>query len=240
MAGTTRANKAYWADACLKVPEDASYLVLVMGEVHDFFKPVDGATWCSMLAANNKHQWSPNGLVWRIPAYDTSPSYPRSGGSVANWPKMNIAGDGRKHLSSWGHCYGDGGCCSTSYVDEDEGWNQPFTLGYGVLFHVAQPPPLDTTITVFATVAATTKANNDYWNEKCKEIPDDATYLMLDIGEVRDFFKPTDGATMCHMLVSNTKHQWSPNGLDWRIPAYYAGHYTDTDDHGHKGGSATD
>lgn len=46
-------------------------------------------------------------------------------------------------------------------------------------------------------------------------IPHDANH------KVRDFFKPVNGANFCEMLQSNTKHQWSREGLNWITPAFY-------------------
>jgi hypothetical protein len=40
-------------------------------------------------------------------------------------------------------------------------------------------------------------------------------------GETRDYFKPIQRASMCDMLVSHAKHQWSPNGVDWVTPPQY-------------------
>jgi hypothetical protein len=42
-------------------------------------------------------------------------------------------------------------------------------------------------VVVFATVTSTTWANTAYWTEACKEIPFEATFLMLDLGTVLVF-----------------------------------------------------
>ena len=94
-------------------------------KVRDFIRPIDSDTsYCEMLQARNKHQWSSDGLTWVTPDFSTPT--PRNGGSVADWPRdKGRAGDERKYLSFWGDD-GNlvGGCCSTSTATYTTGWAQ--------------------------------------------------------------------------------------------------------------------
>jgi hypothetical protein len=222
----TKADDKYWSETCLQVPEDTSYLMLDMGTVRDFFKPIGGASWCEMLAGYTKHEWSPNGIDWVIPKYTATSTI--RGGSYQYWLQLegtsNGGHDARQSLSFWGVTTNHlGGCCSSAYSEFASGWGHPFQLAYGVPLQVAQPPPSGTVATVFATVQTNTHANAEFWTKECQEIPASASYLMLRMGDVHDFFKPVDGASWCEMLVSNTLHQWSMNGIDWKTPAYKSG-----------------
>lgn len=95
-----------------------------------------------------------------------------------------------------------------------------------------QPLPPNTGMSLITNVAGTTIANDAYWAEQCKTIPPSTLFLVLDMGAVRDFFKPTEGNTYCEMLQSNSKHQWSNNGVDWKEVDFYSGNSNDN------GGSA--
>jgi hypothetical protein len=84
------------------------------------------------------------------------------------------------------------------------------------------------TTTIFAEVETTTKANRAFWTEKCADIPDETSYLVLtmtttDDANVVDYFKPIKGTTWCDMLTSNTKHQWSRDASEWVTPPPYDG-----------------
>ena len=35
-----------------------------------------------------------------------------------------------------------------------------------------------------------------------------------------DYFRPTPGNSLCDMLASNTKHEFSPDGVTWYTPTY--------------------
>lgn len=228
VSSSTHAKDSYWAVECLKVPAATLYLMLDMGAVRDFYKPVQGATWCQMLQSNTLHQWSRNGLDWFIPSYFGGVN----GGSAVNWPRDTVENDARKHLSMWGDCdachWGKGGCCSTSTSVYDISWGMPFTFAYGLPLH---PLPPNVGMSLVADVAGTTVANDAFWAEKCMTIPSSTKFIVLDMGAVRDFFKPTEGSTYCDMLQAHNKHQWSPNGVDWVAVAFFGGS-------DHNGGSA--
>ena len=95
-------------------------------KVRDFIRPIDSETsYCEMLQADDKHQWSSDGLTWVTPGY--SPSTNSNGGSVAKWPRdKGRAGDERAHLSFWGNDGSlTGGCCSSSTATFFTGWDLP-------------------------------------------------------------------------------------------------------------------
>lgn len=72
-------------------------------------------------------------------------------------------------------------------------------------------------------VAGTVVADDVYWAEQCTTIPSNALFIVVEMGAVRDHFKPVEGATFCEMLQSNDKHQWSYNGVEWVTPVFNGG-----------------
>eukprot|EP00729_Bicosta_minor_P032758 gene32758-biopygen12650 len=242
--GTTVANDDYWAAQCKTIPSSTLFLVLDMGTVRDFFKPADaGTTYCEMLQADDKHQWSPNGVDWFAVEFVSRRSS-HKGGSAAGWPRDNAERDARSYLSFWGYDGRftlSGGCCSSSTsVDQTypslpdhtyKEWGQSFTVSDALLL---QPLPPNTGMSLVANVPGTTVANDAYWAAQCETIPASTLFLVLDMGTVRDFFKPADvGTTYCEMLQAHDKHQWSPNGVDW-----FAVEFNNKSDSGN-GGSAS-
>ena len=126
VAGTTRANDAFWAVQCKKIPSNTLFLVLDMGAVRDFFKPIAGASYCEMLQSNTKHQWRSDGVVWTTPEFCGG----SNGGSAIDWPlKKGRDGDARQYLSFWGtdDDRQTGGCCSTSTTEYNRGWGKACT-----------------------------------------------------------------------------------------------------------------
>lgn len=86
-----------------------------------------------------------------------------------------------------------------------------------------QPLPPNTGLSLVADVAGTTVANDTFWAEHCKTIPQDAAlFIVVDMGAVRDLFKPVEGSTFCQMLQSNDRHQWSYDGVEWATPGSHA------------------
>lgn len=119
VAGTTSANDAFWSDKCRVIPADTLYIVVQMGTVTDFFRPIDNETsYCTMLQSNTKHQWSKDGVKWTTLAFWSDRG--ANGGSTHNWPRGEEGlggGDKRKWLSVWGHEGLTGGCCSSSTAE---------------------------------------------------------------------------------------------------------------------------
>ena len=118
VAGTTLADDAFWAEQCKTIPSNTLFIVVDMGAVRDFFKPIDSTTtYCAMLQTQNKHQWSPDGVQWFPNKFYTHNGVLyHNGGSEEYWPKNNVDGDERTYLSFWGDNNNrwTGGCCSTS------------------------------------------------------------------------------------------------------------------------------
>ena len=115
------------------LPADATMIEVVMGEVHDFFRPVAGSTVCQMLRSRNLHEFY-NGTDWVVPSRDDSRGH--FGGSGSDWPWKNLANDARRFLSFWGDDLSScpdciGGCCSESYsvyMSNGSNWGRPFTI----------------------------------------------------------------------------------------------------------------
>merc|ERR1719343_800899 len=47
--------------------------------------------------------------------------------------------------------------------------------------------------------------------------------IRVDMGTVKDYYRPVAGATLCAMLQSDHQHEWSPDGHVWEVPAYHLG-----------------
>ena len=127
VAGTTKADDAFWAIQCNTIPVSTLFIVVDLGAARDFFKPTGSSTYCEMLQARDKHQWSSDGVTWITPDFNSNSN--TNGGSAGNWPIVN--GDERQHLSFWGHDGGSitgGGCSSTNPKDSGNGatinWGQ--------------------------------------------------------------------------------------------------------------------
>jgi len=127
VSSTTRANARFWNVWCQKMPANTGVIRVDMGVVRDYYKPMDGETWCDMLVSQNLFEWSSNGIDWETPAYET---YDAFGGSGQFWPAQNQAhpDDQRKFLSFWGHKHRKGGCCKTNYNSDSGDWEQSFIM----------------------------------------------------------------------------------------------------------------
>ena len=129
--GTTEANTAFWKSKCSVVPSDTIDIVVVMGSVYDYYRPVPDPSltnqerFCSMLIAHDKHQWSSDGINWRTPERHNV----AFGGSKAQYPRDHIDGDNRKWLSFWGYNRESGGCCQSSFAsNKPDAWGIAFTM----------------------------------------------------------------------------------------------------------------
>jgi hypothetical protein len=70
------------------------------------------------------------------------------------------------------------------------------------------------------SVTGTQEAGKTFWGAQCQNIPADALYVKIVMGNVIDYFKPDDGFNFCDMLTSSTKHLWSSEGMNWIKPSY--------------------
>jgi len=123
VGGSDNTITSFWQTQCQNLPSSASFLKLKMGEVVDYFKPTSGNDLCAMLITINKHEWSKDGITWRVPNYYGDSR--NIGGSQKGWPRDNVDGDSRLYLPFWGGT----GCCHNTYND-GAGWNKAFTMSY--------------------------------------------------------------------------------------------------------------
>ena len=127
--GTVLVTASVVREVCARLPTDTTMIEVVMGTVHDFFRPIPGYPVCQMLLNRERHELF-TGAEWVVP----SCAHGKSGGSDPHWPLNHVAHDFRERLSVWGFG-GDvdsnalpGGCCSSSYSVRHEGWNQSHTM----------------------------------------------------------------------------------------------------------------
>lgn len=168
VAGTTLANDAYWAKACTNIPSTAIGITVDMGAVRDFFKPTEGNTFCEMLQASNKHQWSANGIDWVEIDFNTNSNL--NGGSAGGGGHGRV-GDKRSWLSIWGTADKlSGGCCSSSTAISQTrpslsgnplnmvytNWGQSFTMSY-----IYEKMDLDRTMKLSTLLVQKTKTKSE-------------------------------------------------------------------------------
>lgn len=113
------------SNVCPNIPSTATAIRITMNAITDYFRPAASTTTlCSMLKAQNLHEWSPDASNWTTPDYYTTEATSSNkylGGSAEDWPKNNVLGDNRKFLSFWGTGKANtgtthsGGCCDNSF-----------------------------------------------------------------------------------------------------------------------------
>jgi hypothetical protein len=178
--------------------DTGAFYTKVGDTVRDFFRPIAGAKWCDMLGSHNLHEWSPDGINWRIPEYFSDAT--GNGGSARDWPKMNVEGDEREFLSFWGNTNSltarSGGCCSSnahihastaagsSTLDGFEhGWGQSVVIWYGSKYI----RPCEVGDQVFAKVNA---ASDSYYPATIIGVVDQHIVLKWDDGHEEDTEQP--------------------------------------------------
>ena len=128
VSASTPADLAFWVVNCKQIQNTAAYIVIAIGKVADYFRPVPGRSYCEMLASSKLHEWSPdNGATWVKPAPYYNDMY--LGGSKDGWLHGNSntlrnAADRRFALSRWGSAStsSTGGCCAVMYTDSSRGF----------------------------------------------------------------------------------------------------------------------
>ena len=117
-----------WMEKCTRMPSNVVDVVVEMGQVTDYFRPIPKKKVCDMLLSSQLHEWSGDGMKWVKPEYTTNTDV--LGGSVNDFPKEAIADDSRMHLSTWGSKSGRqrGGCCSMATNEYTQTWGRPFTM----------------------------------------------------------------------------------------------------------------
>jgi hypothetical protein len=128
-----------WAELCGEIPTDTVAITTIYGSTIDYFKPIEGETFCSMLQSNSKHLWSPDGENWQQPEY--YPSFSNwCGGASDTW--FETIGVDRQMPGTWcskaGNSHVTGG--HGSPVKKSE-WSQPFTMEYVTLGESATQAP---------------------------------------------------------------------------------------------------
>jgi len=61
----------------------------------------------------------------------------------------------------------------------------------------------------------------DSWATECASWPASVGAIRMTLHGKVDWFKPTQGETVCSMLQTRNKHIWSADGTTWVQPAYY-------------------
>ena len=69
--------------------------------------------------------------------------------------------------------------------------------------------------------------NSQEWIIPCHNLTN-YSMMALVMGSVVDYYRPTSGSSVCDMLTSNNKHQWTNweylQSSYWWTPAYYSAH----------------
>ena len=99
-SGSEVVTAATMRAVCAALPTNTTMIEVVMGDVHDFFRPVPGHTVCEMLQSNRLHEYYDGDNGWVAPSYNAHPNF---GGSLDGWPRRESAtgGDNRRFLSFW-------------------------------------------------------------------------------------------------------------------------------------------
>ena len=117
--------------------------------MNDFYKPVYGKNFCTMLQTHAEHLWTNDPAKgFRAPKYYRG----HLGGSDSEWLKTSVDGDKRVFLGFWGDGSRPGGCCSDSNAPSG-GWGKKFTMYYSVV-------PIETTTATTATTTTATTSTN--------------------------------------------------------------------------------
>jgi hypothetical protein len=223
VAGTDPMTAAEWAKHCTRIPADARYIKMTMGTAVDYFKPVDDRTYCEMMQSNKYqlHSAYPAGpydtaagrQATILPTSTTAGMTHGYGGFIAHDRAEDVVvtklpGDSRLMFSMWGHVTKSGGCCVSSHAATAVSWGHSFEIA----FAPRGPPPAGAIGGPVVSVKGTDKADEDFWKEKCKAIPENTWCIAITIGAVVDFFKPTPGSSYCDMLASKHLHMYSTDG----------------------------
>jgi len=231
--GSGRNDVDYWTEQCAKIPNNAWYISMNMGDVVDYFKPRDGKTFCEMLTVPNSHMWSSDAASWKV--IDTYGN--QLGGSTAGWINDNReACDKRSMINGWGMPYGKDIATGTSGGHGSSDYNQRYTNvnGWGNGFKIfwygpATPSPtpcnkqpvLKQGGILLSDVAGNALTHVDFWKTECARIPSSAKYISMNMGNVVDYYKPRDGKSFCDLLTVPNAHMWSSDAANWMIVETY-------------------
>jgi len=129
--GTETLNTEFWNKICVSIRaiNDADTVYVRMGQVKDYYKPINDISFCDFLMTKQFTWSSTLDGSYQVPEYNANSDY--FGGSENDWPKSI---DGRSYISFWGTNAGHpGGCCHASSTiyggsPDDSSWGQPFTM----------------------------------------------------------------------------------------------------------------
>eukprot|EP00998_Keelungia_sp_KM082_P006024 NODE_229_length_2248_cov_115.633192_g223_i0.p1 GENE.NODE_229_length_2248_cov_115.633192_g223_i0~~NODE_229_length_2248_cov_115.633192_g223_i0.p1 ORF type:complete len:704 (+),score=171.93 NODE_229_length_2248_cov_115.633192_g223_i0:315-2114(+) len=94
--------------------EDNVVIKITMGELTDYYRPLEGSTLCEMLQSNTLHQWAPTEAG---PWYSVEGNRWYLGGTSDWWPAKFTFQDWRKYPSVWANA-AKGGCCYSEQTDD--------------------------------------------------------------------------------------------------------------------------
>ena len=60
VSGNMYANAAFWAQRCTSINPRAAFIVVAIGQVADYYRPLEGRSYCEMLQSSKLHEWSPD------------------------------------------------------------------------------------------------------------------------------------------------------------------------------------
>ena len=89
---------------------------------------------------------------------------------------------------------------------------------------------------LIAESGTTSAVSSAWWDARCAEVGNPmlgvTDTVRVDMGQVKDYFRPTSAMNLCSMMKSHNKHTWSATGGEGTFvtPKYY---------HQHWGGSQT-
>jgi hypothetical protein len=88
----------------------------------------------------------------------------------------------------------------------------------------AKSLPSNTASIDFVKTDGTIVLDDTFWGVECKKVPEDALFVVVEMGSTRDYFKPltvgTPVPTWCDMLRSHRHHRWSRDGISFVQPHY--------------------
>jgi hypothetical protein len=93
-------------------------------------------------------------------------------------------------------------------------------MSYGA----TRPPLPPNTYSVELAVNDGTDLYNDaFWAGRCKQVPSTAPYVVVVMGTVVDYFRPSGGGELVrhvHLESEARMVEWSNDGVIWQTPGY--------------------
>lgn len=70
-----------------------------------------------------------------------------------------------------------------------------------------------------------TMPNTQSFWKRCTGVVEYMSYARIVMGGTVDYFRPRAPSTLCQMLSSHHRHEWSPDAKAWEVPQYYFQHF---------------